>query len=444
MANKSNVKERSTFNKLCSILIDIFVIPVIIIAFICAIIMSSAKANNKVPSIMGNSIVEVLTDSMDKGTKESYKVGDILIIDQTINPDNLKVGDCIAFYAPKQSKFTTDGTENGQSLIIFHRIVRIIYAKEVNNGVESENVKRHFVCRGDNNIELSLANGTLIPTQAKQEDKPRSEWGGDYDEYGKLTTNGGYVVKLLDDNEVATDENHVQSVQSTLQYVTDEYVVGSLKSRASGFLSSLVKFCCSSVGIILLVIIPASIMFVIILINIIQESKIAKKERESDQLVFAKNMSILGAMPNSEQNKENLNTETAKENKETSDQKQAVSDQKQADANPSNVVDDKAKNIDNKNKEEIKKELPQKAEQKVKKEIPVKTAKKSVPAKKPVVPKVESSKQPAKPKSKTPAVPKTANKVPTKPTVPKTTKTGESKTAVKPPKAPAKVPPKKN
>ena len=131
--SKPEAKERSVFSKICSILIDIFIVPVIVIAFVCAILMSSAKANNKVPSVLGNSIVEVLTSSM--AVEGGFYPGDVLIIDQTVNKDNLQVGDCIAFYAPIESGWVyIDENNNKKSLIIFHRIVRIIYTDETING----------------------------------------------------------------------------------------------------------------------------------------------------------------------------------------------------------------------------------------------------------------------------------------------------------------------
>ena len=405
MANKSEVKERGVFNKICSILIDIFIIPVLIVAFVCAILMSSAKANNKVPSVFGNSIVEVLTNSMDVGTKESYKVGDVLIIDQAVNLDELKVGDCIAFYAPKQSKFTTDGTVNGDSLVIFHRIVRIVYAKEVVNGVESEQPKRHFVCHGDNADSLEF-----IPTQAKIDGL--SNPGGDYDEQGNVLPGGGYVVKLLDDTDVATGENEVQSNQSSLQYVTDQYVVGKLKSRAGGFLSALVKFCCSELGIILLVIIPSSIMICIIIVNLVQEAKIAKQERESDQLVFAKNMSTIGGNDIDSSNVQN----------------EVIAEPNAPDKKEEKAVQTASKLVE---KQEEKQATPK-------------------APKAPSAPKAPAQKPPAMPKT-APAMPKTApakpNVEPVKPKVAPTTKGAEPKTTPQPqaPKTvPNKVPPKKS
>lgn len=405
MANKSEVKERSIFNKLCSILIDILVIPVIIVAFVCAIFMTSAKANNKVPSILGNSIVEVLTNSMDVGTKESYKVGDILIIDQNINLDELKVGDCIAFYAPKQSKFTTDGTVNGDSLVIFHRIVRIVYAKEIKNGVPSEEVKRHFVCHGDNAGSL-----TYIPTQAKIDGS--LEPGGDYDENGNLLPGGGYVVKLLDDSTIAGDSYSAQMEQSTLQYVTDEYVVGVLKNRAGGFLSALVKFCCSETGIILLVIIPASIMICLILFSLVQEAKLAKQERESDQLILAKNISIIGDIGELEESKQIDKTPTDKTEQPPKDVK---------DAN----IDEKTKSSENNTSSEnnvaFKKEPP-KAQPNTKAIAPKKPESdgKTVEAKQP--PKKETNKP-----EKVAKAPKAPAKAPVKPEAPKVAKNDMAK-----------------
>lgn len=310
MDSKQDVKARNSFNKLCSILIDILVVPVFVVAFVCVIIMSTAKANNKVPSIMGNSIVEVMSDSMD--VEGGFKKGDVLIINQT-DVKSLKVGDCIAFYAPKQSGFVDS---NGNSLVIFHRIVRIIYAIPYKNGVAVSDVPvRHFVCRGDALGTLTFANGGLIPTQACSDGEENP--GGDYDEFGSINSNGGYVVKLHDDTYVETNKNQVQNSQSDLQYVTDEFVVGKLKNKASGFISSIIKFCSSEKGIILLVILPSLIMIAIILINLINEAKVAKQERENDQLVLARNFSLMSSLPVSEDVNSNVQATENAENQKT-------------------------------------------------------------------------------------------------------------------------------
>ena len=58
MENKET-KKKSVFGKVCSIIMDILVVPVIILAFACTLFTFSAKANNKVPQIFGKSVVTV-------------------------------------------------------------------------------------------------------------------------------------------------------------------------------------------------------------------------------------------------------------------------------------------------------------------------------------------------------------------------------------------------
>ncbi len=415
MAKNRETKERNVFSKICSILIDIFIVPVVIVAFGCAILMTTAKANNQVPSIMGNSIVEVLTSSMDVGTPESYKVGDVLIIDKTVNVDDLKVGDCIAFYAPKQSKFTTDGTVNGDSLIIFHRIVRIVEAKEIKNGVVSEEVKRHFVCRGDACGPMTAQNGALIPALGEE---------SDYDENGNVQPGGGYIVKLKDD-DVASDGHSAQMDQSEFQYVTDEFVVGKLKSRASGFLSALVKFCCSQIGILVLVIVPSTIMIALVVTSIAQESKLLKKEKESDQMILAQNISMMSGGASGEVKQENV-----------SETPEKPAEQKDVKAEESKVEEQtkKAEPEEKTAKKAPAKPVPaKKAPEKVLEKAPEKAEPVTLPAKEPIKPVVANTLEKAEPAKKAPATPKapTAKKAPTAP------EKAETKKAPSAPKAPA-------
>ncbi len=457
MDSKQDVKARNSFNKLCSILIDILIVPVLVIAFACAIIMSTAKANNKVPSVLGNSIVEVLSDSMD--VEGGYKVGDVLIISQT-NVNSLKVGDCIAFYAPKQSGYIYD---DGNSMVIFHRIVRIINAIPYENGVAVSDVPvRHFVCRGDKGETLTKENGKLIPTQAciDGEENP----GGDYDEFGNVKPNGGYVVKLDDDSNVEGGDNQVQNNQAEFQYVTDEFVVGKLKSRASGFISGVVKFCGSEKGIILLVIIPSLIMIALVLTSLINETKVAKQERENDQLVLARNISIMSSLPiNQEQNltkEEQEKQEEKTENKigiesvinpiiqQKADQENLPDQSKMAKKDVP-VVPEKPQNVNVNKKQEQKTEVVL-AQPKIsdKKNIPH-TDKNAAPVskkiattpKKPVV----VPKKDVNTVKKTETVPKKSVSTPKKSLPQKQTKTTEPSVPKKPSTKPElnKVPPKK-
>ena len=402
MSNNAKSKERSFFGKLCAILTDILVYPVLIIAFICAIFMSSAKANNQVPSILGNSVVQVLTSSMDLGTEQSYKVGDVLIINQNINLKEIEVGDCIAFYAPKQRGYVDD---NGNSLIIFHRVVRIIYVKESN-----EVNTRYFVCRGDAVGSLSVANGTLIPAQNPEE--------SDYNAEGNIEPGGGYVVRLFDDDEPATNQDHaIATSQSQLQYVSDEFVVGELKSRANGFLSGLVKFCCSSIGITIMVIVPSMVMIGMVIINMVRESKNAKKSKEEESLVFAQNMGSVGGSEIASASDGNATADKGAEQKQ--DDVASASVQPKTPAKPESLKQAPAKKPEKEQKVANTKVAPAKATPK--KENAKETSAKDNVASEPKAPAkaTHASKTPVPTKAtptKAPAVPKPApNKAPVAP-----------------------------
>lgn len=434
--SKSEAKERSVFNKICSILIDIFIVPVILIAFVCAILMTSAKAHNKVPSVLGNSIVEVLTPSM--AVEGGYFPGDVLIIDQNVNKDDLKVGDCIAFYAPKASGWVYD---NGESKIIFHRIVRILKTTETIDGKEIET--KYFVCRGDAEGSLS-ANADkegciLIPTEEKLDGLPEEEWGGDYDENGNIKENGGYVVKLTND-------------QSKLQYVTEEFVVGKLKSRAGGFISALVKFCCSEVGIILLVIIPSLIMIAMVTSNIVQESRLAKAERESGQVTMAKNISMINNIDEDNKDKSSKQEENVEQKVEQNVTKDKVADIQKTleESKKINATKPDVKEIKN---EPIKKETPKVAQGNIiEPKTTVKPAEPKTPEVKPTAPKAPAKPSAVKEVPKAPTAPKVVPVKKEAPKVPAKEKVEQPKAPTAPkvapkvptaPKAPAKVPPKK-
>ena len=415
MAKKTEKNEKSRFGKVCSILTDILVFPVIIIAFACAIFMSSAKANNKVPSIFGNSIVEVLTNSMEVGESDGYRVGDVLIINQNINLDQIDVGDCIAFYAPKQSGYTDN---EGNSLVIFHRVVRIVYVKD--NDVN----KRYFVCHGDNAGAL-----TFVPAQNVGESTHNAE--------GNIEAGGGYVVKLVDDDEPATNQDHtLPNSQAQLQYVSDEFVIGELKSRASGLITGLVKFCTSPVGITAMVIIPSAIMIALVVLNMIRETKAAKKEKEDDTLVFAQSMAgVEGSSANVEVStsaNDAKSENVVKEEKNTENKEKVEKTSLKADAKPQKTPTKKetpAKDISASKPEAPVKEKPAKAPATPKTEVSKPAEVKTAPAKAPTA-KPTPVKQPVEPNKAAPA--------PKAPAAPKPTPVKAAPAAPKP--APAKAP----
>ena len=281
---KQEKKKKSTLSKVISIVVDILVVPVIIIAFACTILTFSAKANNRVPQIFGKSIVTVLTSSMEP----DYKVGDVLIINKINNLDSLKIGDNIAFYAPiwLGSPFTTT-LSNGEKVsnVIYHQIVDIIYPKN-----SKGKPVRHFVCRG---INLSPPDYEFVGEgqgeyELKEDGTYSIKKGGGYDIVLENMPLGGDIT-----GDDATLEDIEKSMMSTMQYVTDEYVVGKYDSSLSSVVGGFIKFASSTSGLIIMVIVPATIMLAFVIAGLVKDVKASKEEEEEDQFVLQANVSKL-------------------------------------------------------------------------------------------------------------------------------------------------------
>lgn len=73
---------------------NIIIIPVLAISIICSVIMLNAKRSNNVPNIFGYSLVTILSESM---VNSGFNVDESVMVKNT-DPDELQVGDIIAFY----------------------------------------------------------------------------------------------------------------------------------------------------------------------------------------------------------------------------------------------------------------------------------------------------------------------------------------------------------
>lgn len=83
-----------SFYKFFGLVADIITYPIVIVALLSVMSMILTNQKGEVPSAFGYSIVTVISPSM---TKAGYKVGDLALI-KSVNTDNLRPGDIIAFY----------------------------------------------------------------------------------------------------------------------------------------------------------------------------------------------------------------------------------------------------------------------------------------------------------------------------------------------------------
>lgn len=284
--NKQNIKitkkkKKSKATKIISIVLDILIIPVIILAFCCTILTFSAKANNKVPSFLGMSIVTVLTGSMNNPSHPNHAPEGTVLVIKKVDPNEIKVGDCVAFYAPSWlgSPFTEKIDGKKYSRVIYHQVVRIIYAKSAANNNERV---RHFVLRG---ITNTPSDSDFVPVPAGEGDYVK-QVDGSY----KIQPGGNFVAKLQDltytnEDDLTVDENNSPSM-STMQYATDDLIVGKYDSAISAGLGSIINFCGSTKGILFLVIIPALGLTILTIVGLTKEVKKAKEEDELENEIL--------------------------------------------------------------------------------------------------------------------------------------------------------------
>ena len=94
----------------------VFVLFLVLILFI-AITNLKAKSNHGIPNIFGKGFLEVASDSMNGDKPDSFKKGDLVVVDVVDLNDSrvkeLKVDDIITYY------------DTGEAKIISHRIIEV-------------------------------------------------------------------------------------------------------------------------------------------------------------------------------------------------------------------------------------------------------------------------------------------------------------------------------
>ena len=113
----------SKAKKIVSIVLNALVWVFLVFAILVTIVtFASQNAKDGVPSVFGKSIVSIQSDSMKSDKKESFKTGDLIIIEKVSATQalELKEGDIITYRAP------IDIDKDGKTGDInTHRIVRV-------------------------------------------------------------------------------------------------------------------------------------------------------------------------------------------------------------------------------------------------------------------------------------------------------------------------------
>lgn len=232
MAEKVLRKKKSfekRFYKMISIITDILIIPIILVAIISAASMINAKGNNKVPKLFGYSAVSIMSNSMKAS---GFEVGDVALIKET-KVNQLKRGDIIAFY---------------------YRYVQ------------------------DLNQPISDADNSFAYTWDEKQSASDIVTGSEksYIEDAAITNTKMYFHKIVDikiESETGRlwfKTKGTSNDYSDQYWINQGYVIGEY-AKSLGFLSKFISFAGSIQGIIWLVEVPCGIVLILLVTTFINQ-----------------------------------------------------------------------------------------------------------------------------------------------------------------------------
>ena len=324
---EDRIQRKSSIFKIVSNIVDIIVFPVIILSLCVSCFMLLSKSEKAITPVFGFAFVRVLSNSMsrycDEANRSFYK-GDICILS---TKTTYEVGDVIAFYNYKDSvdnsydKFDITTTIE-TTLPVKDKDGNIIYNEDGTVQTYSNN---YYPQKDDNgNVVFDQ---TLFSAVKNAKD---GEIIAGTDKYKKSSPSNRTSVEQVSKKADVYFHQIVQiKIDTTgkIFYVTkgsangstdgeirEDFVVGKYVT-SSKWLSDFIGFCSSSLGLIVLVIVPTSliIMFESLSIleqisNIVLEKKViaraiaydtkeCKKAKICDEMPYYNKMYLYDVMP---------------------------------------------------------------------------------------------------------------------------------------------------
>lgn len=217
-------KQKPTFYKIMGIVADIIMYPILIISLLASFSMLLFNRNSSLPSFFGTSVVKIISDSM---VEDGFQVGDVVFVKKP-NYKELKVGDIVAFYnyldpvdvvcrANLIDKEQWDGTTTGSS------------PEGRTTAAELKKSKRAVYFHKIKSIKVSTIDGSVY-----------------YETVG------------------ATEGDTPDG------FMREDLVIGQY-SNTPNFVRKFCKFCASSWGMIILVVLPLSILILFQCLSIIEQ-----------------------------------------------------------------------------------------------------------------------------------------------------------------------------
>lgn len=310
--NEKVKKEKKKLNIALRIIGDVIFVPITIFVLVSTIILFNAKNNNEVPSLFGYSVVKIQSGSMSYRTENGEKIeqpefaqGQCIVV-KAVNTNELKIGDAVAFYDHM------DGDEKAKF----------------------ENSSAH--------ISTSMASIVGGATNANQKRVAK---------YSKVVFHR--IIDIITDINSDGSETiffHIKgdTDDATESYIREDYIVGKYVSTNS-FVCSAFNFCTSTVGSIVLIIVPCVVLILILGYNVVIEYKGLKNENEFENLENKKQKDILSEVTNDkkhqskkkkekeeklQEEKEKMLNEILADNNQQEEAKETVAETKQEESKP--------------------------------------------------------------------------------------------------------------
>ena len=225
---KSYDKKNKTIYTVLGVIGDIIFYPVIIISLLSSCFMFLSKKDGKVPQFFGVSLVRILSGSMEKS--DFYK-GDSVIV-RKVKTDNLKVGDIIAFY------YYSDSADGNLSLTV-------VADKEKDD-------REEFVVNENFTVDGRTDRKNL--------------------KYKTIKVYFHHIERIFyDEGGTAFFETKGSSNSGVDAYKIREDLVVGRYVNTPNWIRSVIKFCSTSLGMIILVVTPLSILIMMQSLSIIEQ-----------------------------------------------------------------------------------------------------------------------------------------------------------------------------
>lgn len=247
--SKNNVKKKSSFYTIIGKIGDFLLWPIIVISLISSFFMLVQKSQNKVTSVFGYSFVNVLSGSM---IDEGFNINDT-VITKKINERDVQLGDIIAFYY----SYSTVPTSSVQMVIEYNYSSgkEVDYSESnINYGVDVSQIPK----LNDKSSEY---------LKKAQKDKYKVYFHRVIGIY--VDEEGNIFFKTKGSNNSSAD----------LPLSRGDLVVGKYVNTPI-FIRRAVTFCASSIGMIILVCIPLSLLVLMQCLSLIEQVSIISLEKK--------------------------------------------------------------------------------------------------------------------------------------------------------------------